>query len=492
MPRHYRRDALIVFCLLAFVYAYFYQPGGYNGDSRFGLIFAIVQEGRLTIDTYQDREGTATGDKAYFNGHFYSDKAIGPSVVGAIFYVPFYWMQRIFNHPSQATVKMILTFLVIGLPSAIAGSLIYILCLYLSGSRSRSFIVTMAIALGTMYLPYSIIFFSHQFSSSLLFGAFFMIFFLKEKPEIGKNWYLFLIGFLLGWALISEYPTVAIILALIAYYFSIVWRNHTYRHFRSIVLPLLGGSIPVLLLLLYNKLCFGNFLTIGYTNLSNPYFGSAMGQGVMGIHWPDLRVLYYMTVHPTMGIFWESPVLLLSFIGAAFMFLDRRYRSEAILAMWVIGSYLVIMSGYYLWWGGWALGPRHIIPILPFFCIFLIFVPKRLTWLLVLLSIVSIGQMIIPAAGVVMVPDTMVSKIGKLGFFEYSNIYSYSLKQLLKNHFAQNLGRLFLGLKSWRSLIPFLLVVAGFTFFFFWNTIKTSISRNFRSVISQPPGNTAE
>jgi hypothetical protein len=479
MPRQYRKDALIIFCLLAFVYAYFYQEGGYNGDSRFGLIFAIVQEGRLTIDTFQNREGTATGDKSFFNGHYYSDKAIGPSVVGAIFYVPFYWIQQIFHRISQPTVKMILTFLVIGLPSAIAGSLIYILCLYLSKSRFRSFLVALAITLGTLYFPYSIIFFSHQFSSALLFSAFVMIFFLKERSELWKNWYLFLIGSLLGWALISEFPTAIIIFALLFYYFSIVWRNHTYRHFRSVILPMVGMSIPVLLQLLYNKLCFGNFLSFGYTNLNDPNFGSAMRQGVMGIHWPSLSVLYYMTLHPTMGIFWQSPVLLFSIIGAVFIFLERRYRDEAILALWVIISYLVIMSGYYFWWGGWALGPRHIIPILPFFCVLLIFIPRRLILPFVALGLVSIGQMLIAAAGVVMVPDKMVMKISTLGFFEYSNIYSYCLKQLEKGHFARNLGHQFLGLNSWSSLLPFLVIIAGVTIFFFLYIMKTSHRRNF-------------
>lgn len=107
------------------------------------------------------------------------------------------------------------------------------------------------------------------------------------------------------------------------------------------------------------------------------------------------------------------------------MFLKRRYRYEAILAMWVVGSYLVIMSGYYMWWGGWALGPRHIVPVLPFFCVFLTFVPKRLTWPLVVLSLVSIGQMVIAAASSILVPDTMVLKISSLDFFEFSSIYSF-------------------------------------------------------------------
>ena len=467
MPRQVRKDALIIFCLLAFVYAYFYQDSGWNGNSRFGLIFAVVREGRLTIDSFHNKGDTKTLDKAYFNGHYYSDKAIGPSLVGAVLYAPMYWVKQTFNRLGQSTAKIILTYLVIGLPSAIAGSLLYILCLYLSGSRLRAFLVTLMITLGTMYFPYSLSFFSHQFSSSLLFSAFFMIFFLKEKPEIWKNWHFFLIGLLLGMALISEYPTAIIILALIIYYFTIFWRNPSYRRFRPIGLTMLGGAIPVLLQLVYNKLCFGNFLSTGYANLSNPYFNSSMGQGVMGIHLPDLKVLFYMTLHPTMGLFWESPFLLFSIIGAVFIFRERRYRMEAILAIWIIGSYLVIMSGYYMWWGGYSLGPRHLIPMLPFFCILLIFIPKRLTWPFVVLGLVSIGQMIIAAASDINVPDTMVDEIADLGFFQYSHIYSYCLQQLEKGKFAWNLGQQFLGLKTWSSLIPFLVVIGGVTFFFF-------------------------
>jgi len=183
-----------------------------------------------------------------------------------------------------------------------------------------------------------------------------------------------------------------------------------------------------------------------------------------------LSVLYYMTLHPTMGIFWESPALLLSIIGAVFILRKRWYREEAILAIWVIGSYLVFQSGYFMWWGGHALGPRHIIPVLPFFCVLLVFVPRRLNWPFMVLSLVSIGQMTIAAASVVNVPETMVLKINTLGYFEYSNIYSYCLKQLLDGNFTHNWGHYLLGLKSWSSLIPLLVVSVGVTFLFFRNT----------------------
>ncbi|MGB8214856.1 MAG: glycosyltransferase family 39 protein [Anaerolineales bacterium] len=472
MLQRYRKGGLIVFLLLAFCFGYFYQDGGYNANSRFDLIFAIVRQERFTIDTYQNRPGTLTGDTSYFNGHYYSDKAVGPAMVGAVLYVPLYWMNRIFHHVGQTNAEEILTFLVIGIPSALAGSLIYILCYYLTKSRFRAYLITLAITLGSMYFPYSVTFFSHQFSSSLLFGAFFLIFILKEKPEIWKNWYAFLIGLLMGWAFISEYPTAIIIIALICYYILVIWRNQTYPHFQSIILPILGGSIPLLIQMVYNKVCFGAFFSIGYEHeLSNQY-NSAMAKGLMGIHWPDLKVVYYMTFHPMMGLFWQSPALLFSIVGAVFVFSKRRYRAEAILALWIIVAYLVIISGYYMWWGGFALGPRDIIPMLPYFCIFLAFVPKRLTWPLAILSLISIGQMIIAAASTVQDPDLMVSKIATLGFFAYTNIYSYCLKLLDKGNFTQNLGHQFLGLISWDSLIPLFVVIGGVTFFFLYGMDK--------------------
>lgn len=469
MLRQYRKDALIVFCFLAFFYAYFYHDAGTNGNSRYSLIFAFVRDRHLYIDDYYRRYGSQTGDIAYLNGHYYSDKAIGLTVIGAIVYEPFYWMKRISNHPSMDPTKIAMTFLVIGLPSAVAGSLMYILCFIWSKSRFRAFLVTMTITLGTMCFPYSSVFFSHQLTASLLFCAFVMIVLLKEMPEITRNGYLFLIGLLLGWALISEYPTALIILAMVVYYFSIVWRNPAFRHWRSLGWPMIGGAIPVLLMLVYNKLCFNNFFSIGYKNLVDPYFQSEMAKGLMGIQWPNLRILFYTTLHPMMGIFWQSPALLLAIIGAIYMIWKRIYREEAILATWMIGSYLVIMSGYFLWWGGGSLGPRHLIPILPFFCVLLTFIPKRLNWLFVVLSLASIGQMIIATASEFLGTGSIALKIGTMGFFDYSIIYNYCLKSLIAGTFAHNWGNEFLNLHSWSILIPLVVALAGIAIYFIWN-----------------------
>jgi hypothetical protein len=468
MIRKYGKDALIIFFLLAVFYAYFFQNPGANENSRFALIFAAVQEGRLNIDSFHDVDGTNTIDKAYYEGHYYSDKAIGPSVVGGIFYLPLYWLQQLIHHPSLYTTKRILTFLIIGIPSAAAGGFLFILSMHLSKSRLTAFLVAVAVGLGTICLPYSTALYSHQFTASLLFTAFFLIFLIKESPGRPGNGHMFLIGSLLGWALISEYLAALIIFALIGYYIFVVGRRPDYRSVPAVTLPILGGLFPILLQLTYNRLCFGNFLSIGYANESDKIFYLGMRQGLMGIHWPDLPTMFYLTFHPSLGLFWQSPVLLFSFLGAGFLLYKGSYRAELILAVWVICSYIVALSGYYMWWGGWAVGVRHFIPMLPFFSILLSFVPKRLIWLFAGLSVVSVAQMIIATASTIAVPETMALKINTLGFFEYSNIYSYCWQQLAEGNFAMNLGLFPLGLKSWSSLLPLLAGVTGITVFFFW------------------------
>jgi hypothetical protein len=465
-----RRDALIVFCLLAICFGYIYQAPGWNGNSRFGLTIAIVQEGRLTIDSFHDREETRTGDKSYFDGHYYSDKAIGPSLIGAALYAPLWGMKLVFGHPSLETSKVILNFLVIGLPSAIAGALMYLLCVHLTGSRFRALVATLAVALGTMYFPYSVVFFSHQLASSLLFGAFFMIFLLKRSPGRRGAGYRIAIGLLLGWAVISEFPTAAIAAPLAAYYVHAVWKAEPGRRLRALALPAIGGLVPIALQLGYNVLCFGSPFSLGYSNLSDPVYVEAMAHGVMGIQAPDLTVLFYTLFHPSLGLFWESPVLLMAPVGAVFLFRERRYRAEAIVATWIVVCYLVLMSGYSVWWGGYALGPRHFIPVLAFLCMPLAFVPRKWTWLTVILGLISVAQMTIAAASSVLVPETMVLRIEAQRFFEYSNIYSFCLRELLNGNFARNLGTQYLGLQGWVSLLPLGAAASALIFLFLRGT----------------------
>src|SRR5258708_7418524 len=65
--------ALLIGIVTFVSYAYFYQGGGWNQNSRFDLVRAILERGTLRIDAYREN----TEDKTVANGHFYSDKAPG-------------------------------------------------------------------------------------------------------------------------------------------------------------------------------------------------------------------------------------------------------------------------------------------------------------------------------------------------------------------------------------------------------------------------------
>ena len=72
-----RRASLPLFALVFGTYAYFYQAGGWNQNSRFDLTRAIVEQHTLSIDAFQEN----TGDKAQRDGHWFTDKAPGLSVL---------------------------------------------------------------------------------------------------------------------------------------------------------------------------------------------------------------------------------------------------------------------------------------------------------------------------------------------------------------------------------------------------------------------------
>ena len=93
-------------------------------------------------------------------------------------------------------------------------------------------------------------------------------------------------------------------------------------------------------------------------------------------------------------------------VGFISLWRNKRYRLEAIIVLLAFFSLLLINAGYFLWWGGWSFGPRHLIPMLLFLAIPLVVVPRRLLPLVIILAVISIAQMLIPLAGSMLAPDT--------------------------------------------------------------------------------------
>src|SRR5215218_4158346 len=118
---------LILLFLVLFCYSYFMQDGGWNQNSRMALIMSVVHHHQLNIDPYEE----STGDKALYNGHYYSDKAIGTAVFGVPVYAV---LSKLPGFESEEYSLYLVTLFVVSLPSAVLSLLLYQLMRVLGGS----------------------------------------------------------------------------------------------------------------------------------------------------------------------------------------------------------------------------------------------------------------------------------------------------------------------------------------------------------------------
>ncbi len=372
-----------VILLLFLAYGYFIPRGAlWNADTHIFLAASIVDRGQLNIDPY----APYTGDKAAYNGHYYSDKAPGSSLLA----VPVYafvkltlyqgktpYLQFLSASDAQRTdflPRYLITLLVVGLPSALLGGLIFCFLGYLGLGPRRRVVLTLAYGLGTIAFAFSTVFFSHQIAALLLFAAFYVLFRVR-RGTLSQRHYL-TAGALAGYAIITEYPTALIAGCLALYVFCPA------RNWRALLL-LGAGILPSLVIAaVYNTLCFGAPWNQGYANLAGPEaFRVGQAQGFLGITYPHLDALWQTTFGPYRGLFLLSPFLLLAVPGFILLFRQRAWRGEAFLWVGIVVIYFLFAISYYAWDGGYSLGPRHFIPALPFLILPIALVLKQRGWL---------------------------------------------------------------------------------------------------------------
>jgi hypothetical protein len=144
-------------------------------------------------------------------------------------------------------------------------------------------------------------------------------------------------------------------------------------------LAVAGGAAPGLVLLgLYHDAAFGSPFSLGYRHVALPFFQEKMSTGFFGIGPPDPVVAAKLLFGTYRGLFAACPILLLALPGLLALLRDRERRLETIAALLVPVYYLAVNSGYSTWHGGWAIGPRHLVPSIPFLALGLaVSVPRR-------------------------------------------------------------------------------------------------------------------
>ena len=413
-----RKEAvLLLFLLLCFTF--FVQWSGAEQRSFFGLILALHNDHTLRVDNYADM----TPDKALYNGHYYSDKAPGLSFLGLPVYAVANAMQNL-SRPGlflPYSIYMVSAF-VVSLPSALLALLILRFLRRLGISEAHALAVTLVMALGTLALPFSTLFFSHQTAAFFVFAAFYALFTARSATAAGgrsqPSRLLFIAGLLAGASVLVEYP-LAIMAGLLLFYALTCVKDK-----RQALYYVLGGLPMALLLMLYNYAAFEHPLRFSYFYEVNTW-AQVHQQGFLGLGAPRLSTLVTVLIGAR-GLFTLSPVLALALYGLWRMTRDKQWRAEGLLFAASFGVYLLMISGYKVPPTDiWTPGPRFLVPILPFLAAPLAFSLRRWLWLFVPLSATSVAIMLLVTAANPQVPPEVTNPLFQYwlpGFLDRSQL----------------------------------------------------------------------
>jgi hypothetical protein len=341
-----RACAAIVFVTLFVSYAWFFQGGGFNPNSRLALTRALAESGTLTIDAYPH-----TGDWAEFDGHRYSNKAPAFSFLAA----PIWRLVAGDVHGDELSLPAwVVNVLLNALPSALLGVLI-IQCLGQVGIEDPPLraLTSLCYGLGTLAFPYATALYAHQPAAVASFAAFAWL--VRPQPtRAGAA----LAGAAAGLAVTLELSAglVAIILGL--------WLLAA-RERRALCLPYIAGGVPfALALAAYNAAAFGSPFDFWFEH-ANPGVEVRVDGQLFGL--PNPITALELLVLPYRGLLLTSPVLLLALFG--WRRLRRAAPAAALLCAAIPLAFLALVSSFHAWYGGWAPGARYLVPALPFLCL---------------------------------------------------------------------------------------------------------------------------
>jgi hypothetical protein len=452
------RTAVALGVILFLVLGYFAGGQGWNQNSRLALTLALVDHGEVSIDRYHDSV-LPTGDKAVHGGRFYSDKAIGVSVLGMAPYAVIKpALDRIHDERRRMNLAMYgVVLAAVALPVAAAAVALFLLALRLRGDARLALFAPIAVVLGTPVWPFSTVLFGHATAAAALLGTFCLLRRIREqkRESLASAAGAGLLGSL---AVVTEY-TVAPLVVILAGYAVFVLHDAGRLHGRQLLVAAIGVALPLSVLLAYNVVAFGSPWRLGYQALATEEFRKIHSQGLVGIGWPSLEVVWYLTFHPARGLFAHAPVLLLAIPGLWVMVSTRAWRAEGLVIALCFVTLLLINAGFPMWWGGWSASPRHLLPAVLLLGVPLAFVRSPWRPLPSALLALSVLQAFLLASTTPLVPDTRLASFLAartaeewLPVWGFSPLYGDAVASIASGKVASNAFMSCLG--SGGSLLP--------------------------------------
>jgi hypothetical protein len=388
-------------------------------------------------------------------GRLYQNKAPGISILGAIVYAPLafvYWVAGA-GMPSLRVTTWLLRVSLITLPALLFLVLFRRIAERFAGDdKVGRDGALLGYALGSMLLPYALVFMSHAPGTVAVGTAFALASGLTRGEARSPRRSALAIGSLLGLAMFIEYQ--AIFAAAFILLFVGLRGPQRLRGLATSV----AAVVPWLAVLAaYHALCFGSPFRTGYAYSVDV----ANRAGVLGVVGPTWTSVNQLLAYGSNGLFVLSPWILLSFLGAFTIARDadlrKRVGAEALVASGIVATYLLFVASLGPEFGraGWSVGPRYLAIAMPFF-----------GWLAAAGITYTAEQTIlrVPAVATVLVA-VIINVLAATTYphwpIQFVNpIFEVSIRLLREGLAPHSIGTL-LGLRGAASVWPIYLVVFG-------------------------------
>jgi hypothetical protein len=472
-PSH-RKAAVFVGVVTLLSFAYFYEAGGWNQNSRFDLLRAIVERHTLEIDPYHEN----TGDLAHFRGHYYSEKAPGLVFLA----VPFALVARpalraVGINPQSPGGEVALSYVVtacaVATPTALAGVCLFFLALRFGSNCAGATLATLVMCLGTPIWAYASLFWAHALVGACLIFAFAATLKLRDRGTASADFlWALAVGSAAGWATVTEYPAAPASAILAFLGLSQAWPRGTSVRWRVAAGVGIGAGICMVVLLWYLQAAFGSFRP-SYSYYDPNSFAFMQHHSFFGLTYPHADRLLKLLFGCSRGLFLASPILMAAPVGWWLLGIQRTEQAAAAVAAAIAAYYFLLNASFYWWKAGLSFGPRYAGACIPLLCVGLAVAWAQVTqtWRRVLVGLavcsVFVALMVVSTTSQLSMQDKcpLVHSVWPAfwsGHLALNRLSMLTVREAgsSSNYGAFNLGQL-LGLHGLASLIPLLTMWAA-------------------------------
>ena len=442
----WRAPALLIFGILFVSYAYFYQGTGWNQNSRFDLTRALLERHTVRIDPYHWN----TGDKAFYQGHYYSDKAPGMALSA----LPPAWAALALAHGVHMSqvigFQLYLSVLfTCSLAIALAAAVLFLLLLKWNISPGAAALVALIFGLGTPMWIYATQFWGHALAAACLVFAFAAADRLRESASVFESVTLAaIVGLTAGWAVVTEFPAAlpAVMIGVMALICSQGPGRRSFLYASAALCVTAGLCLAIILV--YQKVAFGSPFRLGYEYIVN--YRDTLQHGALGVTYPRWHALSALLFGKRCGLLLFTPVLLVVPVGFGLLWRAGAPRISLLVSAGIALYYLLFNASYLHWAAGASFGPRYLSPGLPFACLFVApvwqWARARLRALLAVLLAYGTALGLAGAASRPVIPESVTFPVREA-------LPAFARGDLYQQGGAWNLG-LLAGLHGLMSLAP--------------------------------------